>query len=142
MKRFATILCSAMFLIAGILLSNIEGQKQNQLHASPPITVIKTELPLDLQLDLAKRDSSLHRIDTVIQHDTVHIVKYKIKYRAPKKSIEPDSLPTSATSDTLCVPELKVRIQMGEDVLMDSVLLVNPELLKHPKIQPLQESEE
>lgn len=132
-----------MFLIAGIILSNIQGQKQNQLHAaSPPITVLKTELPLDLQLDLAKHDSTLHRIDTIIQHDTVHVVKYKIKYRAPKKSVEPDSLPTPAITDTLCVPELKVRIQMGKDVLMDSVLLVNPELLKYPKIQPLQESEE
>lgn len=124
---------------------------QNDLHATTRtpftttgtlLTVPTTALPLDLQLDLAKRDSIRNRPDTVILHDTVRIVKYKIKYRAPKKPVEPDSLPTPAKPDTLFVPKLKISIQMSKDVLMDTTFTVIPDSVKCPHIQPLQEREE
>lgn len=144
MKRFTTIVCSLAFMIAGFMISFMKpSTPQNQLHAAPlaPITISKSALPLDLQLDLAKHDSVETRRDTIVVHDTVHVVKYKIKYRTPKKVVEPDSLPAPAKPDTLSVPKLKILIQVGEDVLTDTTFTVIPDSVKCPQIQPLQECE-
>lgn len=144
MKRFTTVLCSIAFMIAGFMIAFMKTDQQNQLHAAenPPIVITKGALPLDLQLDLEKHNPVVNRTDTIIQHDTVHVVKYKIKYRAQKKAVEPDSLPSSANQDTLFVPELKIFIQMGKDVLMDTTFVEKPDSNKCPKIQPLRECEE
>lgn len=122
----------------------MKTDSQNQLHAadSPPIVITRGALPLDLQLDLAKHDPVVNRVDTIIRHDTVQVVRYKTKYRAQKKMVEPDSLPSSVTQDTLYVPELKIFIQMGKDVLMDTTFTRKPDSVKCPKIQPLRECEE
>lgn len=144
MKRLTTIMCSIAFMISGFLISFMKPEPQNEIHASSPmqLTITRNALPLDLQLDLAKHDSIIHRIDTIVQHDTVQIVKYKTKYRAPKKTIEPDSLPSPVTKDTLYVPELRVFIQMSKDVLMDTTFVIKPDSNKCPNIQPLRECEE
>lgn len=88
-------------------------------------------MPLDLQLNMAKHDSVIIQKDTIIHHDTVQVVKYKTKYIERKKAVEPDSL-QPAVKDTLYVPELKIRIQMSEDVLMDTTITVKPENCKLP----------
>lgn len=146
MRRFTTILCSIAFMIAGFIISFMKPPElQNQLHAAPvaPIVLSRGALPLDLQLDLAKHDSIQIRKDTIVLHDTVQVVKYKIKYRAPKKKVaEPDSLPAPAKPDTLSVPKLKILIQMSEDVLMDTTFTVVPDSVECPQIQPLRACEE
>lgn len=122
----------------------MKTEPQNQLHAAQnaPIVLSKGALPLDLRLDLEKRDQNIDRKDTIILRDTVQIVKYKTKYRALKKTVEPDSLPSLVTKDTLYVPELRVLIQMSEDVLMDTTFVIKPDSNKCQKIQPLRECEE
>lgn len=143
MKRFTTILCSIAFMISGFLISFMKSEPQNQLRAAPsPLIVTRSALPLDLQLDLAKRDSVKTRVDTIVLHDTVQVVKYKTKYRAPKKVTEPDSLPAPVAPDTLCVSQLKIFIQMSKDVLMDTTFVIKPDSNGCPKIQPLRVCEE
>lgn len=144
MKRFTTILCSIAFMISGFLISFMKTEPQNQLHAaqSAPIVLSRGALPLDLQLDLEKRDQNIDRKDTIILHDTVHVVKYKTRYRALKKTVEPDSLPSPAIKDTLYVPELRVLIQTSKDVLVDTTFVIKPDSNKCQKIQPLRECEE
>lgn len=140
MKRLTTILCSIAFMISGFVIFYAKPEPQNKIYAlSPPtqLTIVRNALPLDLQLDLAKHDSIIYRTDTIVQHDTVQIVKYKTKYRAQKKHVEPDSLQPPVTLDTLYVPELKISIQMSKDVLMDTTLILIPDSNKCPKIQPL-----
>jgi hypothetical protein len=144
MKRFTTILLSVAFVVSGFMISFMKIDPQNQLHAAPiaPIVLSSRALPLDLQLDLAKYDSINSRVDTIIRHDTVRVVKYKTKYRAPKKAVEPDSLLAPAIKDTLYVPKLKIFIQMGKDVLMDTTFIRKPDSIECPKMQPLRECEE
>lgn len=143
MKRLTTILCALAFMVSGILLTNMTVPQQNQLYAAqPPIIIQRSTLPLDLQLDLAKHDSENNRTDTIIQHDTVHVVKYKIKYRAPKKTVEPDSLSPVVAPDTSNVSMLNILIRMSEDVLMDTTIIVKPVNDSCPKIQPLRECKE
>lgn len=142
MKRFTTILCSIAFMIAGFMIAFMKPpEAHNQLHAAPvaPIVLSRSALPLDLQLDLAKHDSVKILRDTIVLHDTVRIVKYKTKYRTPKKAVEPDSLLSPAKPDTLSVPKLKILIQVSKDVLMDTTFTVIPDSVKCPQIQPLQE---
>lgn len=145
MKRFTTILCSIAFMIAGFMISFMKPpEPQNQLHAAtlPPLTISRGALPLDLRLDLNKHDSVQIRRDTIILHDTVRVVKYKIKYRTPKKQVEPDSLPAPAKPDTLYVPRLKIFIQTSEDVLVDTTFAIIPDSSKCRTIQPLRAHEE
>lgn len=116
-------------MLAGIfIVSNGSPPKYKQLHAE---SVQPTALPLDLQLDIAKRFNTAPEVIrdtiTVVRHDTVHTVKYKTKYRVPKKSVEPDTLPKQAI-DTLYVPSLKIKMQMGEKELMDTIITLGPDL--------------
>lgn len=131
MKRLTTIICSLAFMVAGIfIMYNGKTASHKQLHAATPPPVA-TPLPLDLQLDIAKRFNKgpevIRDTITVVHHDTVPVVKYKVKYRAPKKSVEPDTLPTQI-HDTLYVPSLKVKMQMGEKELMDTIITLGPAL--------------
>ena len=131
-------------MISGFLISFMKSDPQNQLYAAqqPPIVLTRSALPLDLQLDLEKKDKVVEKTDTVILHDTVQVVKYKTKYRAQKKLTEPDSLLTPAKPDTLYVPELRILIQMSEDVLMDSTFTIKRVSSECPEIQPLRECKE
>lgn len=116
-------------MLAGVfIVFHGKDASYKKLHAenlrNPP-----AEIPLDLQLDIAKRFNTdpevIRDTITVVRHDTVHTVKYKTKYRAPKKSVEPDTLPTQVI-DTLCVPSLKIKMQMGEKELMDTIITLGP----------------
>lgn len=144
MRRFTTIMCSLAFMISGFLISFMKSNNQNQLHAaqSTPIILSRGALPLDFQLNLEKKDRIVEKTDTVILHDTVQVVKYKTKYRAQKKLVEPDSLLAPAKPDTLYVPELRILIQMSEDVLMDSTFIIRRVGNGCPVIQPLREYKE
>jgi len=137
-------MCSLAFMISGFLISFMKADPQNQLYAAEttPIVLSRGALPLDLQLDLEKKDRIVEKTDTVILRDTVQVVKYKTKHRAQKKSVEPDSLLTPAKPDTLYVPELRILIQVSEDVLMDSTFVIKRVGNKCPVIQPLRECKE
>ena len=144
MRKLTTILCSMAFMISGFLITFMKSEPQNQLHAAPvaPLFITKEALPLDLQSGLAKNDKSIVPKDTVILRDTVHVVKYRTKYRAPKKMVRPDSIPSPARSDTLYVPELRVIIQTSKDVLVDTTFTIKPVNSGCPELQPLRASEE
>lgn len=122
----------------------MKTEPQNQLYAAQttPIVLSRGALPLDFQLNLEKEDRIVEKTDTVILHDTVQVVKYKTKYRAQKKSVDPDSLPTPVKPDTLYVPELRILIQMSEDVLMDSTFVIKRVNNECQVIQPLRECKE
>ena len=125
-------------MLAGIFIASKEYPKSGykDLHAEPARATpfqVTPQLPLDIQLDMLKRANEviepemIHDTVTVVRHDTVHTVKYKVKYRTPKKSVEPDTLPTQM-KDTLYVPSLKVKMQMGEKELMDTIITLGPAL--------------
>lgn len=123
-------------MIAGIFIASKEYPKHGykDLYAAPAPRAtpsLMTQLPLDVQLDMLKRANEVHETThdtiTIVRHDTVHTVKYKTKYRVPKKSVEPDTLPKQAI-DTLYVPSLKVKMQMGEKELMDTIITLGPAL--------------
>lgn len=128
MKRFTTIICSVLFMLAGYFVASREPSHSNMIYAAdyspPPVKIGVNDLPLDLQLDLTRTDTVRDTV-TIIHHDTVQVVKYKTKYRTHKPSVEPDTL-LAQPKDTLYVPSLKVKMQMGEKELMDTIITLGP----------------
>ena len=117
-----------MFLLAGYFVASKVPHEQNTMYAAsrtPPVTTIGVEsLPLDLRLDLNKQDTVRDTV-TIVHHDTVHVVKYKTKRRTKKRLVEPDTLPAQK-KDTLYVPSLKIKMQMGKKELMDTIITLGP----------------
>lgn len=116
-----------MFLLAGYFVASKVPHEQNTICAAsrtPPTTIGVESLPLDLRLDLSKQDTVRDTV-TIVHHDTVHVVKYKTKRRTKKRSVEPDTLPAQK-KDTLYVPSLKIKMQMGKKELMDTIITLGP----------------
>jgi len=125
-------------MLAGIFIASNTYEHTGgykDLHAEPVVqNPLISQLPLDIQLDMLKNSNKvreeIHDTITIVHHDTVPVVKYKYKYRKPKKSVEPDTMP-SQLPDTLYVPELNIKVKMGEKELMDTILTVGPDFCKN-----------
>lgn len=94
MKKLTTILCAICFMIGGISLAihDHEVRKTNEIMASPPGQLVwnvpKRNIPLDLQLDLEKRQLNESPVkDSVNIRDSVNYI-YKVKYIYKKKERE------------------------------------------------------
>ena len=90
MKRLTTIVCSICFMIAGIALAIYEPDTHgNELQASPLVqwNIPKGNvMPLDLQLDLEKRQNHASPKDSINIVDSVRWVE-KIRWKTRYKNV-------------------------------------------------------
>lgn len=95
MKRFTTIICCLAFMVSGIALavkSTGERFGRNTVMAATAPLFYRGPLPLDLQLDLEKRQSN----DTVVVHDSIYV---KCNHKERVKVLKPKHV-----TDTLYLP--------------------------------------
>ena len=93
MKRFTTVLCCIMLMIAGagLAISNLKSLPQNTIAAATPYyrptpVIVGNTLPLDIQRDLNKKDSESRATskDSINIIDSVRWVtktRWKTRYR-------------------------------------------------------------
>lgn len=131
MKKFSTILCSLLFVIAGALVIGMKDNRASptlfpgnmQMYASKPYQFPFEGLPLDVQLDLSKRTKT----DTVYI-DTGRVVTiYKVKTKIRKVAV-PEVV---EKHDTLLVPTfyiatpLEHKVESTEIVVVDDVHVID-----------------
>ena len=93
MKRFTTVLCCIMLMVAGagLAISNLKSLPQNTIAAATPYyrptpVIVGNTLPLDIQRDLNKKDS----LSRATSKDSINIIdsvrwvtktRWKTRYR-------------------------------------------------------------
>lgn len=101
MKRLTTIVCSICFMIAGIALAIYEPNTHgNEIQASPLVWNIPkgNVIPLDLQLDLEKRQSNNVPVkDSINIQDSIRYI-YKVKYVYRPKPEDSDKCVAARTT--------------------------------------------
>lgn len=139
MKRFTTIICCLAFMIAGVAMAihrsdpsnNPYGYKTMSAATLPqvrPELLNGMQLPLDLRLDQAKRNSAP---DTVFITKTDTITKQVTKVKWKKVPV-----PSPVIRDTLYVPRYYLATQVGnKEGPMDNCIQVY-ELQKVDEICP------
>lgn len=89
MKKLTTVLCCMMFMVSGIFLAvkDIPWPGHQTINAQPPplTWAVNGKLPLDLQLDLEKRQSTNEapsiRDSVVLRDSVVTKVRWKTRYK-------------------------------------------------------------
>ena len=125
MKRVTTIICCMCLMLAGAFLAlhEFDINKHIQIQAGQPAPLVwnipkGNVIPLDLQLDLEKRQTSDFVKDSINIVDSIRWVDkyvYKVKYKTVSdrttarnvgehiEAVTPDSLPVCPTE--ICAPE-------------------------------------
>jgi hypothetical protein len=93
MKGLTTMFCCFAFMIfgAGLALQELSTPNTQTAMASPPVFNYTGKLPLDLQLDLEKRQKTdtVHVMDTVVREKIVSKIKY---VKVPQRKRTTDSI--------------------------------------------------
>lgn len=131
MRRLTSLICSIAFCIAGICLAVTNGTLTAKYHNTAnaaeiqPTNAVIMQYPKDLLLSHTndvRRDTIHDTIPLEIHHDTVHIVKYKTKWKT-KKTFVPDTIASQAHVDTLYVSKPVIVIPVVKEEAKDSTIL-------------------
>lgn len=106
-KTITTIICCIAFAVGGYFISssNVEDIHYAKTATAAEMPQVIMQYPKDLLLGhtnntglLTVRDTIRDTVPLEIRHDTVTVVKYKVKWRK-RKSINPDRIAQQAKQD-------------------------------------------